>query len=292
MTLFSERFVTSPDGLKLFTRDYPAHGCERGTPVLCIHGLTRSSADFEGIAPRIAGKGRRVIAIDVRGRGRSERDPKPERYQAPTYVGDVIAILNTLDIKTAVFIGTSMGGLITMVAGAMAPDRVHAAVLNDIGPVVDPRGIQRISGYAGKTGTFESWDALVDRLKALQGTMFPDADEAFWQTFARRTVTVRSDGTLEFDYDPAIANAFAPPKDGEPAPAPPDLMPLFQALAARPVLVLRGALSDILSPDGIAAMRAVKPDLEVAEVPGIGHAPTLEEPAAWAAISAFLDRVG
>src|SRR5262245_19321920 len=104
MPLFAERFITSPDGLKLYARDYPAIGGERGTPVFCVHGLTRNSSDFEGIAPRIAGKGRRVIAVDVRGRGRSERDPKPERYQAPTYVGDALAILNTLDIKRAVFI--------------------------------------------------------------------------------------------------------------------------------------------------------------------------------------------
>jgi pimeloyl-ACP methyl ester carboxylesterase len=292
MALFAERFVTSADGLKLFVRDYPAHGRERGTPVLCIHGLTRSSADFEAIAPRIASKGRRVIAIDVRGRGRSERDPNPERYQAGTYVADTIAILNALDIKRAVFIGTSMGGLITMIASASASERVHAAVLNDIGPVVDPAGLQRIGGYVGKSGTFESWDALVERIEAMQSAIYPDADEAHWQTFARRTATVRGDGLLEFDYDPAIAIAFAPPKEGaQPAPAP-DLMPLFQALATRPVLVVRGALSDILSSEGVAAMRAVKPDLDVAEVPRVGHAPTLEEPAAWQAISAFLDRVG
>jgi pimeloyl-ACP methyl ester carboxylesterase len=184
-----------------------------------------------------------------------------------------------------------MGGLITMIAAAMASDRVHAAVLNDIGPVVDPRGIARIGGYVGKTGVFETWEAVVAQLMAMQGPMFPDGDEAFWQTFARRTVSVSRDGVLEFDYDPGIANAFAPPKDGV-APPNPDLMPLFQALAARPVLVLRGALSDILAPEGVAAMRAVKPDLEVAEVPRVGHAPTLDEPAAWAAISAFLDRVG
>src|SRR5262245_40169020 len=177
MSLYAERFVTSNDGLKLYARDYPAHGGERGTPVLCIHGLTRNSADFESIAPRLAGKGRRVVAIDVRGRGKSEHDPKPERYQAPTYVGDVLTILATLDIKRAVFIGTSMGGLITMITAAMAGDRVHAAVLNDIGPIVDPRGIERIRSYAGKTGAFDTWDGLVARLKALQGPMFPDTDE-------------------------------------------------------------------------------------------------------------------
>lgn len=289
MSLFAERLISSPDGLKLFARDYPAHGGEHGTPVLCIHGLTRNSADFEGIAPRIAGKGRRVISVDVRGRGRSERDAKPERYQPATYVGDMVATLNTLDIKRAVFIGTSMGGLITMLTAAMMSDRVHAAVLNDIGPVVDPRGIQRIAGYAGKTGTFDTWEGLVERIKALQGPMFPDADDGFWQTFARRTVTVRSDGKIEFDYDPAIASAVAPPKEGTPVP---DLMPFFQALATRPVLVLRGAMSDILSADGIAAMRALKGDLDVAEIPRVGHAPTLDEPESWRAISAFLDRVG
>ena len=284
-----ERFVASADGLKLFVRDYAAQPASRGAAVICIHGLTRNSKDFEVVAPRIAGLGRRVLAIDVRGRGRSDRDPMPERYQVGTYVKDVITVLDALEIGQAVFVGTSMGGLITMLTAAAAPERIVAGVLNDIGPVIDTRGTTRIGGYVGKSGPFDSWSDLVNAVKAMQGPLFPDAEEAFWQTHVRRVARERSDGKIEFDYDPAIARAFDPPK--EPAPAPVDLMPYFNALAVRPVLVVRGATSDILAPEGVEAMRAAKPDLEAAEVPRVGHAPTLEEPAAWAALAGFLARV-
>jgi pimeloyl-ACP methyl ester carboxylesterase len=259
--------------------------------VLCIHGLTRNSADFEGVAPQMAAMGRRVVAVDVRGRGRSDRDPMPERYQPPVYVRDVVAVLDEFGIGRAVFVGTSMGGLMTMMSAVLAPERVAAGVLNDIGPIVDPRGLQRIAGYVGKSGAFASWNELIAAIKTAQSVAFPDADDPFWSVFARRVARERGDGAIEFDYDPAIARAFDPPKEGAEPPPAVDLMPLFQALAARPVLVLRGALSDILSVEGVEAMRAVKPDLEVAEVPRVGHAPTLEEPAAWHALSSFLKKI-
>jgi pimeloyl-ACP methyl ester carboxylesterase len=251
--------------------------------------LTRNSSDFEALAPKIAALGRRVVAIDVRGRGKSDRDPAPERYQPSTYVQDALSILDALEIERAVFIGTSMGGLMTMIAAVTAPQRISAAVLNDIGPVVDSRGLQRIASYVGKGGAFESWSELIEAIKEVQAAIFPDAGEEFWITFARRVARERDDGKIEFDYDPSIARAFEPGTTG--SAVPPDLLPLFSALAARPVLVIRGSLSDILAPGGIEAMRAVKPDLKIAEVPRVGHAPTLDEPTAWEAISAFLAQV-
>jgi pimeloyl-ACP methyl ester carboxylesterase len=282
-----ERFVRVPDDLKIFVRDYPAQGEARGLPVLCLHGLTRNSADFDEVAPRMAALGRRVLAIDVRGRGQSDRDPMPARYVPPTYAGDVTHVLNELGVDRAVFVGTSMGGLITMIVAATAPGRVAAAVFNDVGPVVNTSGLQRIAQYVGKAPPQPSWAALIDLIKTAQSAAFPDADEAFWATFARRVGRELPDGRIAFDYDPAIAHIFEQP----PAAAVPDLTPLFQALGAAPLLVVHGALSDILLPEGVAAMKALKPDLEVVDVPRVGHAPTLEEPAAWNAIAAFLHRV-
>ncbi len=286
-----EHTVRSADGLGLFVREYPAETpaqghVDLGAPVLCLHGLTRNSRDFEIVAPRIAALGRRVIAMDVRGRGRSDWDAEATRYQPLTYAQDAVRVLDQLGVSRAVWLGTSMGGLISMVAAATAPARVAGVILNDIGPVLDPRGIARIAGYVGNVAPHASWDAAAAAVKAVNGAAFPGADDAFWLTVARRTFRSRPDGRLELDYDPAIAatiNPNAPPAD---------LMPLFDALIAIPLLVLRGSLSDILSRDGVAAMAARKPDLHAAEVPGVGHAPTLEEPSAWLPIVDFLARAG
>lgn len=281
--MFQEHRIEVPDGLRLYVRDYAPRGPVTGDPVLCLHGLTRNSKDFEGVAPYLAAEGRRVLAVDVRGRGQSDWDPQPMCYQAPVYAADVLAVLGALGVPRAVFLGTSMGGLITMILAVLKPELIAGAVLNDIGPHIDPRGIARISAYAGKVGPFGSWQELADQIKALQGVFYPDADEAFWLTFARRCARERGLGEIVFDYDPAIAQAMTQAA----APAP-DLMPLFAALAQKPVLVLRGALSDILSEEGLAAMRAAAPSITVREVPRVGHAPTLEEPAARQAIIGFL----
>ncbi len=279
----SEHIVRSADGLGLFVRDYEPLQPVLGLPVLCLHGLTRNSADFDVVAPRIAALGRRAIAMDVRGRGRSDWDATPSRYTPLTYAQDALKVLDQLGVERAAWLGTSMGGLITMVAAAMAPDRVEAAILNDIGPVIDPRGLARIVSYVGKSEPRLSWDEAAAAVAMTQGVAFPDADAAFWHTFARRTFRKRADGRLELDYDPAIAQP-------QTAPAP-DLRPVFKALAPIPTLVLRGGLSDILSREGVAEMRALKDDLEFSEVPNVGHAPTLEEPSAWLPVVDFLARV-
>lgn len=280
---FEDRFIRNADGLNLFARDYAPQGAPRGLPVLCLHGLTRNSADFEGIAPNIAQMGRRVIVPDVRGRGRSDYDPQSSRYQPVIYAQDTLAIMESLNIECAVFLGTSMGGIMTMLLAALAPSCVAAAILNDIGPVLDPRGLARIGGYVGKGGDVSSFEELAANLRATQGAAFPDFGDAQWLGFARRVGKIQPDGRIGFAYDPAIADTFA-----KPSAAPPDLSAYFAALAAKPVLVLRGALSDLLSTDGVETMRQIKPDLVSVEVPRVGHAPTLEEPAAKTAIADFL----
>ncbi|WP_139559475.1 alpha/beta fold hydrolase [Methylotetracoccus oryzae] len=283
-TIYEERRIRVPDGLLLYARDYLPQTEWSGRTLLCLHGLTRNSSDFDDFAPAMASSGHRVLTFDMRGRGRSDKDPQWRRYMLPTYAGDVAFCLDTLVTGPCVFLGASMGGLITMILAGTAPQFVSAAVLNDVGPVLNPAGLARIVADVGNTGPFASWRALAEAVEHTQGTCFPGMDEAFWQRFARRVGRDRSDGWVEFAYDPAIANALA---TSAACPAP-DLRPLFAALARVPVLVVRGADSDILTPAGVAEMRRIKPDLEVVEVPGVGHAPTLSEPEAMRAIQAFL----
>jgi pimeloyl-ACP methyl ester carboxylesterase len=280
--MVSERFVRSPDGLQLFVRDYAPAAPESGAPVICLHGLTRNSRDFELVAPRIAALGRRVLAFDMRGRGRSDYDPNPDHYAPAIYAKDIAAAMETLNMPRAAFIGTSMGGIITMLLAATAPERIGAAVLNDIGPVLEDAGLKRIAAYVGKAPSFASWDEAARGVMETQGPAFPNRDAAFWMRFVRRICAERPDGRITFDYDPLIARPFA-------STSAPDMTPLFEALVkAAPVLVVRGRLSDLLSAEGLELMRIVKPDLKAVEVPDVGHAPTLEEEPAWAAIIDFL----
>ena len=284
---FDERRWTSGDGLSLYARDYPASGEGHRLPVICLHGLTRNSKDFEDIAPRIAASGRRVIVADVRGRGQSDRDPNPTNYQPKIYARDVLAMMESLGIPRAVFLGTSMGGIITMTLATMRSKAVAAAILNDVGPAVAPEGIARILSYAGKTTNVESWDDAVDYVRRTNAVAFPRYGTQDWLRFAERTF--RDDGQgPKLDYDPAIAGPLKPPSRLTTFLA----WLLFRKLArGRPTLLIRGARSDIVSRDIADRMTRHAPALELAEVPGVGHAPTLDEPAAIAAIDKFLDRV-
>jgi len=228
----------------------------------------------------------------VRGRGQSAWDPQPMRYVPATYAGDLLALLDGLGIARAVFIGTSMGGFITMTVAAFRPQAVAAAVLNDIGPEVDPAGIKRIAGYTGVSADVANWAEAASYARELNEIAFPHYTAERWAPFARRLFTEK-DGRPVLDYDPEIARAFGappPPPEGQPPPPPVDLWPLFKGLAAgRPLLTVRGALSDILSADIAARMREAAPDMRYAEVPGVGHAPMLDEPEALAAIDALLE---
>jgi len=283
MSAFSEHFFTAPDGVRTYYRRYPAEGGERGRPVLCMHGLTRNSRDFEAVAPRIAVLGRTVLAVDVRGRGRSDRDPNPENYQPGVYAEDMIGLLDKAGIAQVDALGTSMGGLMSMVLAGTAPDRLGGVALNDIGPVIDPKGLARIQGYVGGAGPFTSWAEAAEAIRAINGVAFPnETGEAFWLVFARRTCKERPDGLIELDYDPAISAAV---KSGDVAP--PELWPFFDAFGDKPLLVIRGALTDLLSTDTVEEMKRRKPHMVHVEIPAVGHAPTLSEPQAEAALDAF-----
>jgi pimeloyl-ACP methyl ester carboxylesterase len=286
---FSETFVDTVDGLKLYTRDYAPLMPQTGLPVICLHGLTRNARDFETVAPRIAALGRRVIVPDMRGRGRSAYDSDPAHYVPTVYAQDVLTLLDKLDVSEAVFVGTSMGGIITMVVAALAPNRIAAAVLNDIGPRLQTEGLTRIGAYVGRTPPADNWEQAVAAVRAVTNGVYPSrADDAqFWDAFTRRLFREREDGKFIVDYDANIALAFTDPETASPV----DMSPLFQALAVKPVLSVRGALSDLFSAEGVAHMKSLKGDLETVEISDVGHAPIMDEPAAWDAILDFLARV-
>jgi pimeloyl-ACP methyl ester carboxylesterase len=277
------QFLQTADGPRVHYLDYGPRA-ETGATVLCLHGLTRNERDFEGLAPRIANLGHRVIVPSQRGRGLSDPDPEVERYNPAVYVADVLALLDRLEVDRAVFVGTSMGGLMTMIAGAQAPDRLAAAVLNDVGPELDPVGLERIRGYAGAAKTAWSWDEAAALCREINGAAFPDEQGvSFWRTFARRIFRETAPGRITLDYDPEIARSVRP-NAGPPA----DLWPLFDALHTIPMLVVRGEISDVLMISTVDEMRRRKPDLTVASVPRVGHAPFMTEPAAWKALQTFL----
>lgn len=271
---YSSRFVRAGDGLVLHARVYGA-APDGATPVVCLPGLARHAEDFHALAMRLSRDGespRRVLALDYRGRGLSERDPDWRKYDVATEVQDVLAVLAALDVPQAVFVGTSRGGLITMALAAIRPTVLRAAVMNDIGPVVDAKGLIRIRGYVGKLPTPRSMPEGVDALRRLQGAQFPALDEAGWEALARGTWNVRDDGSLVLAYDPALMKSL---EGLDLERAPPALWELFEGLAHVPVLALRGAHSDILSGETLAEMGRRHPRMETQEVAGEGHAPLL-----------------
>lgn len=280
------RYRSADGRLDLFARLYPGDG----PALLLMHGLTRNSADFDPVIPHLAGRYRLIVA-DQRGRGLSDHDGDPGNYRPDVYSADMFRLLDGLGVEKAGLIGTSMGGLMAMMMAAMQPDRFGAIILNDVGPRLEPEGLARIQGYVGPGTPFAGWEQAAARCAAINAESFPDFTDRDWLAFARRTCREGADGTIRFAYDPAIARSIG---GDQPDTIPPDLWPLWDMLSARPVLVVRGALSDLLSAATVDEMarRHAGPFVEVT-VPSRGHAPLLDEPAAIGAILPFLrDHVG
>ena len=287
MAGFSEQRWVTPDGLSLYARDYPAAVGDQRVPVLCLHGFTRNSKDFEDLAPAIAAAGRRVIAMDMRGRGQSDRDPTPANYHPKIYARDALGFLSALGIPRAVFLGTSMGGLITLTVALLRPKAIAAAILNDVGPAVDPAGIARIQSYAGKAPEVRDWDDAAAYNRMVHHTALPAYGQDDWERMARRTFRDGPDGPV-LDYDPAIAAAAG----GKARASSLIAWFAFWRLARRgPTLLIRGETSDIVSAGIADRMRRRAPAMRVTAVPGVGHAPTLAEPEALQAVTDFLDSV-
>lgn len=275
----------SPDGLPLYCRVFEAEH-PAALPVLCLPGLTRNSRDFEQLARHLRAR-RRVLTADLRGRGRSAWDPDPSHYQLPTYVADAWSLLDSLAVPRVLIVGTSLGALLGMVMAAAQPQRIAGVVLNDAGPEIDPRGLQRIVGYAGKLPPVASWDEAADQARRVYGGALPGLTDAEWLHYARCGYRESAAGVPVPDMDPAIARAF-----GAAATTPADLWPLYAQIAGVPLLVIRGALSDLLSAATVARMLREKPDLRHVEVANRGHTPLLNEPECLSAIDDFLARHG
>ena len=280
---YRDGHVLVTDGLRLHYRDYP--GSAGKPPLLCLPGLTRNVKDFESFAERFS-PGHRVLVLEFRGRGESDYDPIPARYVPPTYAGDVLQFLDELTIEKAIFVGTSLGGLVTMAIAVLCLDRIAATILNDIGPELCPIGLERIRNYVGGSSRFQNWDEAADMLARINGKVPPAYTHADWVRMAHR-VCREEHGVIRFDYDQAIAIPF------ETSGATPtiDMWPLFQALGQKPLLVIHGQLSDLLTTSGLQKMHEIVPAMKSVTVPGVGHAPMLDEPEAVHAIDAFLERL-
>ncbi len=267
---------TTFDGLSLHYEDEGA-----GLPLLCLAGLTRTTRDFDYLAPHLPPV--RLIRMDYRGRGRSDRSPDPMTYTVPNEAKDALALLDHLGIGKAAVLGTSRGGLIGMLLAATAKDRMLGLAMNDVGPEIERAGLERIFDYVGRNPsarTFEEAAAAMPR----HNPGFSDVPAERWMDEARHFF-VEEDGRLKINYDPGLRQSFLAAFEGEA----PDLWPLFDALAGLPVALIRGANSDLLSVATAAEMRRRRPDMIYAEVPGRAHIPFLDEPESVAAITAWLE---
>ena len=283
MPAYENLYWWSGDGVRLHARDYP--GGEGRPPILCFPGLTRNARDFDGFAARLAGQWR-VIAVEFRGRGESGYAKDPMSYVPLTYVQDVEALLAELGIDRFVAVGTSLGGIVTMLLAGTTHARLAAALLNDVGPVIEPAGLQRIRGHVGKASTFPTWMHAARALADTGGDIHPDWRIEDWLAMAKRLYRLTGAGRIVLDYDLKIAEPLRIPG----ADTGPDMWQALGRLRGVPTLVVRGGRSDLLSAATAAQMVAALDPAELVTVPGVGHAPTLLEPELHAAVNRLLAR--
>lgn len=280
---YTDIYYQSADSLRLYARDYATHDSELA-PVLCLPGLTRSSKDFETIAPVIAQK-RRVIAVDFRGRGLSQHAPDPQTYRADVELADTVALLDYLKINRVAVIGTSRGGIVAALMAAQHKPRLAGILFNDIGSRLDPAGLLRIRNNLGVKNEFKSWGDAVSTLKRSNlGFEKLTADE--WRSFADRLFR-EIDGVPHVNYDSALALTF-PTVENIESGKPSDLRELFSHSRDFPVAVLRGEHSDLLSAQTVEAMKQDNTALQSTLVRERGHAPFLDEPESLDAINRWL----
>lgn len=294
---YTEHHYPSLDGLSLYYRSYGSGD----DVVLCLPGLTRNCKDFEDLASHLSPRWR-VITPDLRGRGKSDHDPKPANYNAAYYAGDIWQLLDQMEVRRVALIGTSLGGLISMIMAVQQPERLRGVVINDMGPDVPAAAVSRILQYVGRTPPAASWEAAAREAKQNYGLAFPDLPDGFWQQHVRRYWREDDQGRPVPDMDPAIGDALRKAHSAAKIlrwlnrlgllkrirGLPIDPWELFGALTM-PCLLLRGMLSDVLTEETVAKMQRAKPDLVVVRVPDRGHAPMLDEPTARTAIDRFLE---
>jgi pimeloyl-ACP methyl ester carboxylesterase len=276
-----ERRVNAADGISLHVRLF-GEATDRAA-LICLPGLTRNSRDFASLAAACS-HDRLVITTDLRGRGRSDYDPTGSSYRPEVYVGDVVAILDAVGVERAVLLGTSLGGSVAMALAAAHPARVAGLVLNDVGPQLEPEGFARIQSYAGKLPSVSTWDDVVVQLQAVNAPMVGSLSDDEWQRMARQQWREFAPGDLRPDHDPAIVGGMA----GVDPNAIPSTWPVFDAIGPVPILVVRGAESDLFAAATAEEMQRRHPGLTVVTIAHRGHCPTLDEPEARAAIASFL----
>lgn len=279
---FVDRYLEVSAGLRLHWRDYA--GEADPTPVLCLPGLTRNCRDFERLAPHLSRfLGRRVIALDLRGRGLSDHDPEWRNYRLDVYVRDVLAVLDAVALPRVVVIGTSLGGFVGMFLASEHRERVTGLVLNDIGPELEMAGMLRIATSAGKARAATSWQEAADDARSANAQVFPDFTNADWLQFARRIYREQAFDCIVREVDPNVGRAVR-----EASGPTPDFWAAFRALRDLPLLCLRGEFSDLLSARTVERMAEIHPGMQSCVIPRRGHAPTLDEPASCAAIDGFV----
>lgn len=284
MPAFQElRCLSADQRLKIYARDYQGPG----PAIVMMHGLTRNSSDFDGLAEYLSGR-YRLIVPDQRGRGNSDRDPDPSNYAPAIYCADTLGLIDQLGLERPILVGTSMGGLMAMIMATLRPDGFRGIVLNDVGPELDPAGLKRIASYVGVAEPVRNWDQAVAYCRRTNGYAFPHYQDEQWRAFAQRLFRENASGIPELAYDPAIAKGLSTESQ---TAVPPDLWPMWQGLAAIPMLSIRGALSDILSETTLYRMAQLHPRMKSVTIDGVGHAPILDEPQAVAAIDAFLAEI-
>jgi pimeloyl-ACP methyl ester carboxylesterase len=274
----------SDDGLRLHYRDYPGPGDR--PPIVCIPGLTRNARDFEAVAERLAGQWR-LICVELRGRGESGYSRNAMSYVPHVYLADLETLFAELGLKSFVLFGTSLGGILAMLLALRDRTRIAAALINDIGPVLDPRGIERIRTMVGRSQSWPTWLHAARHYARTQQFVYPKWKTEQWLAHAKRLCRLNANGRIILDYDMRIAEPFKV----EAGDTNLDLWNAFAALEGVPTLVLRGALSDILAAETVEEMKRRSASLAAITIPQVGHTPTLEEPQSVAAIEALLAKV-
>lgn len=281
---YEDGYWWSRDELRLHYRDYA--GPSDKPPILCFPGLTRNARDYEQLAERLAGAWR-VILVEFRGRGESAYAKDPMSYVPLAYLQDVEALLAELKIERFVAIGTSLGGIVTMLVAATKPEQLAGVVLNDVGPEIAAAGLARIRNYVGKAIWHPTWMHAARAVAEGNADVYPDYGIEDWLRMAKRLYRVNSSGRIVLDYDMKIAEPFRiPGNEGAP-----DMWPTLDAMQGKPLLIVRGERSDILSTEVAAGMKKRVKASELVTIPGVGHAPTLDEPEAVAGIERLLAKV-
>lgn len=272
-------FFTTSDGLRLYYDDTSAD-VKSGPPVLCLSGLTRDSRDFDYVLPHLGDQ--RVIRLDYRGRGKSEFASDPLSYTIPREAQDVLELLAHLSLDRVAILGTSRGGLVALALAVMAPNTLAGVAFNDIGPEIAADGLEVIMGYLGRQPVWKTYDeAAAARPRVMAG--FENVPAARWRSEVEKFFDETPEG-LRITYDPGLRDAVIA-AGAQPVP---DLWPMFEALLGKPLAFIRGANSDLLSPETLAEMSRRRPDAAVAVVPDRGHVPFLDEPEAVAALQHWL----